>query len=379
MENLNISQIQIDTKIRTSKNENLIFIHILDVFQNSKNNKNISQIKISHRDFKKLTTEEIKDNLIALMGKNIEISYKSNENFYSIIFPLINSFTQIDDYFIVTIPNSVRNAFYKDTLEYQFSLKTFFYLRQKSAINFFNLLIKEIIQEKSLVLTLNELKNIFKVKEDSYERFFDFEKVLLKPLTEKINSCSDFAMIYEKIKKGENKNNKVTAIKFTIQNSIMAEKTAETNYLIQIIKDNINDFQKIWDSINSTITRLGFEKTKRIILFLKENSLKLSDEEFINYLNKKGENIEEILHLNNHTLIKEKMALYKNSKLFIKTIYEIMIGYDFYYSLNFKFLNKIKDYEEGKNFYYKDETYVIFGSYFENKGSFKIFEANQHE
>ena len=384
MQNFFITDIKINTKTRTSKSENQIFLHILNIFENIFNNqdeknKNITQVKISHRDFKKITTEEIEKNLTSLMEKNIQVSYKSNGRFYSLVFPFISSFTQIDDDFYILIPQSIINAFSKDTLEYQLSLKTFFYLRQKSAINFFNLLVKEIIQDKSLILTLDELKDIFKVKEDSYERFFDFEKILLKPLAEKINKCSDFIMVYEKIKKGENKNNKVTAIKFTIQNSAVVEKIAETNYLIQIIKDNINDFQKIWDNINSTINKIGFEKTKQIIVFLKENSLKLSDDELINYLNKKGENIEEILHLNNHTLIKEKMSLYKNSKIFTKTIYEIMIGYDFYYSLNFKFLNTIKDYQEGKNFYYKDETYVIFGNYFENRGSFKIFEANRHE
>ena len=115
----------------------------------------------------------------------------------------------------------------------------------------------------------------------------------------------------------------------------------------------------------------------RSILFLKENNLVLTDKELINYLKRKGENIEEILQLNQFTLIKEKISLFKNSSSFTKLIYDTMISYNFYYSLNFTFLKDIKNFEEGNTFFYRDDTYIIFGTYIENKGTFKIFQIQK--
>ena len=367
-----ISNQNIIFNTRTSKIENTIFLNIL----NKVNNDLKETIILESKEFKKLDAQNIIEALNGLMTKYISYSFidEYDKNTFS-QFPHISYFSKIDDVFYITIPPMIVNAFKKNSIESFLSLKTFFYFRQKSSHNFFNLVLKNSSENINLVLSIEELKNIFNVKEDAYDRFFDFEKALLKPLVENINSYSNYTLIYNKIKKGESKNNKVTAIEFILKNNSLIEKSAETNYLIQLIKSNIEDYKKIWESINSSINDIGFIQCKRAILFLKENNLTLSDNEFINYLKRKGENIEEILQLNNHTLIKEKISLYKDVTTFTKTIYNIMIGYNFYYSLNFKFLKDIKEFKEGDTFFYRDENYIVFGTYIENRGSFKIFQT----
>lgn len=375
----NIHDIFVDLKIRTSKIENMIFQIILEKIL-----ENIDELeKNGYKELKiefpleKFSLEEIQLGLKGLMSKGVDITYYKEESKNEISFNYVTSYRRELNDFFICVPYNIIRCFRKNTFEYDISLRTFFYLRKKAIINFFNILIKDIEQTKSIEISLEELKDIFEISEDAYERFFDFDKNILKPLIEKINTYSNFTIEYEKIKKGENKNNKVIGIKFNIHNIELEKNRGESNYLTQIIKNMITDYQSIWESINISIQHYGFESTKRNILFLKENGLEISDNDIKNYLKNDGRNIEEILKISDHILIKEKYSIYKDVATFVKVIYDTIIGYDFYYSLNFKFLSVIKNYKEGGTLYYKDSTFVIFGNYKNNKGFFKIFESKE--
>lgn len=377
--NKDIENIYVDLKVRTSKVENKIFQIILDkIRENIENLDNIYNLGLNI-ELKEISEsfQNIEIALKGLMGKGIDINYLKGERRIFNTFNYVTSYTYNGEIFNIFIPLNILNCFKKNTLEYKISLRTFFYLRKKAVINFFNLLIKDIEQNRDIEVSLEELRDIFEISKESYDRFFDFEKNILKPLVEKVNNYSNFVIEYEKIKKGENKNNKVIGIKFKIHNIEIEKNKGETNYLIQIIKNMITDYQEIWESINSSIQHYGFESTRRNILFLKENGLEISDDDIKIYLKNDGRNIEEILKISDHILIKEKYSIYKDSNTFLKTIYDTIIGYDFYYSLNFNFLSIIKNYREGESLYYKDSTFVIFGNYKNNKGFFKIFEAKE--
>lgn len=377
--NKDIENIYVDLKVRTSKVENKIFQIILDkIRKNTENLDNIYNLGLNI-ELKEISEsfQNIEIALKGLMGKGIDINYLKGERRIFNTFNYVTSYTYNGEIFNIFIPLNILNCFKKNTLEYKISLRTFFYLRKKAVINFFNLLIKDIEQNRDIEVSLEELRDIFEISKESYDRFFDFEKNILKPLVEKVNNYSNFVIEYEKIKKGENKNNKVIGIRFKIHNIEIEKNKGETNYLIQIIKNMITDYQEIWESINSSIQHYGFESTRRNILFLKENGLEISDDDIKIYLKNDGRNIEEILKISDHILIKEKYSIYKDSNTFLKTIYDTIIGYDFYYSLNFNFLSIIKNYREGESLYYKDSTFVIFGNYKNNKGFFKIFEAKE--
>ena len=375
--NKDIENIYVDLKVRTSKVENKIFQIILDkIRENIENLDNIYNLGLNI-ELKEISEsfQNIEIALKGLMGKGIDINYLKGERRIFNTFNYVTSYTYNGEIFNIFIPLNILNCFKKNTLEYKISLRTFFYLRKKAVINFFNLLIKDIEQNRDIEVSLEELRDIYEISIESYDRFFDFEKNILKPLVEKVNNYSNFVIEYEKIKKGENKNNKVIGIRFKIHNIEIEKNKGETNYLIQIIKNMITDYQEIWESINSSIQHYGFESTRRNILFLKENGLEISDDDIKIYLKNDGRNIEEILKISDHILIKEKYSIYKDSNTFLKTIYDTIIGYDFYYSLNFNFLSIIKNYREGESLYYKDSTFVIFGNYKNNKGFFKIFES----
>lgn len=373
-----ISNIFVDLKTRTSKLEQKFFLFIVNEIE--KNLEKIDEIMKEGINIvidanMPFSLEEFKLAMNGLSTKRIEVYYTYNEERCFFSFNYISSYFYSESRLNIRLPLEIINSLKKNTLEYDISLRTFFYLRKKSLVKFFNTLIENIGQSREINISLIDLKEIFQISEEAYERFFDLEKNFLKPLVEKINLHSNFFINYEKIKKGESKNNRVVAINFKINNIEIEKNRGETNYLTQIIKNMITDYQSIWEAVNASIQSYGFEATKRNILFLKENGLEISDNDIKNYLKNNGRNIEEILKISNHILIKEKYSIYRDLESFIKVIYDIIIGYDFYYSLNFNFLNIIKNYKEGENLYYKDSTYVIFGYYKNNKGFLKIFEA----
>lgn len=376
----NIKNIFVDINVRTSRLEDKIFQIILEKIKKNieKNEKEYTILTFKQEEFE-VEEKEIEQGLKGLMNKGLKLSYLDGEKENVISFNYVAGYQKINETFTIFVVPSIINSFTKNSFEYGISLRTFFYLRKKIVIKFMNLLIKNIEQDREIEIELEELKDLLEIANNSYERFFDFEKNILKPLVEKLNTFSNFTIKYDKIKKGENKNNKVIGIRFTIHNIEIEKNRGETNYLIQIIKNMVQDYRDIWEEVNASIQNYGFESTKRNLLFLKENGFEISDNEIKNYLRNDGRNIEEILKLSDHILIKEKYSIYKDIPSFIKIIYDTIIAYDFYYSLNFKFLSVIKNYIEGETLYYKDSTYIIYGKYKNNKGFFKIFESKERK
>lgn len=379
---INLKNISISFTTRTSKNENILFQDIISILKIKE--EEIEKIYLYGLQYElsnsKLTKEEIITALYGLMEKKIEIKYQDNlnENLIEkiILFPHISSFEYKETMVILYFPIQLINCFKNNTIENRLAISGIFYFRKKTTITFYNLIINSFYKENSEI-ELNVLKKSLGVSTETYERFFDFEKNILIPLVKKINAHSNFYLEYKKIKKGENKNNKVVGIRFFIKNREITRKKGETNYLIQIIKDKVYDYNYIWNIINKSIDISGFELTKKNILFLKEYGINIKDKDIKEFLESKGTNLETILKFSNYNLIKEKYGIYKNKEIYIKAIYDAMLSYDLYYSLNFKFLSSLKKYEENDNFFYKDNLYMIIGNFSNTRGYFKIFEDNR--
>lgn len=379
---INLKNISISFTTRTSKNENILFQDIISILKIKE--EEIEKIYLYGLQYElsnsKLTKEEIITALYGLMEKKIEIKYQDNlnENLIEkiILFPHISSFEYKENMVILYFPIQLINCFKNNTIENRLAISGIFYFRKKTTITFYNLIINSFYKENSEI-ELNVLKKSLGVSTETYERFFDFEKNILIPLVKKINAHSNFYLEYKKIKKGENKNNKVVGIRFFIKNREITRKKGETNYLIQIIKDKVYDYNYIWNIINKSIDISGFELTKKNILFLKEYGINIKDKDIKEFLESKGTNLETILKFSNYNLIKEKYGIYKNKEIYIKAIYDVMLSYNLYYSLNFKFLSSLKKYEENDNFFYKDNLYMIIGNFSNTRGYFKIFEDNR--
>ena len=80
-------------------------------------------------------------------------------------------------------------------------------------------LIKNIYNELSIEISLDNLRRYLNL-EESYERFFDFEKKILIPSLKEIENFTSYKILYSKIKNSISTNARVKAIRFNIiQNS----------------------------------------------------------------------------------------------------------------------------------------------------------------
>jgi len=104
-------------------------------------------------------------------------------------------------------------------------------------------------------IELNELKRIFRVNEN-YERFYDFEKNVLKPILNDVNEFTEYFLTYDKIK---NSSNKIDKIKFKGINKYSRYIRKKANELIYEVRDHVDDFETLYNEIYMNLMRKGYD------------------------------------------------------------------------------------------------------------------------
>ena len=114
----------------------------------------------------------------------------------------------------------------------RYQIRNILYLENKHSIRIYELL-KQYEPIGKRTFTIDKLKEILML-ENQYNRFYDFERYVLKPTMEEINDYTDLKVSYEKIKKGRS----IHSIKYKIElKEIDDYKTyLEDNYNIKDIK-----------------------------------------------------------------------------------------------------------------------------------------------
>lgn len=104
----------------------------------------------------------------------------------------------------------------------------------------------DINDSKKIDIEVKELKDALDI--DSYERFYDFEKFILKNIASDIEENTPYIVFYDKVKSGKNVNNKIISLSFIITN-----KNFYTNskFAIEILE---NTSQYI--NFNTAITKI---------------------------------------------------------------------------------------------------------------------------
>ncbi|MCR2042680.1 replication initiation protein [Anaerosalibacter massiliensis] len=107
----------------------------------------------------------------------------------------------------------------------RYQIENILQLRSSYSVRIYELLKQyESIEERKI--NIKDLREYLGIEEE-YERFYDFERSVLKVSKKEINKFTDIKINYEKIKKGR----KIIAIKFTIQ------PVQDRNYL-KYLEDN---------------------------------------------------------------------------------------------------------------------------------------------
>ena len=228
----------------------------------------------------------------ALMEKHI---FFSTDMQFSGSFGIISSFTLYSDYCHIFFTEEFKNCFsLKKNFFSLLEIEKFIFMNDSFSFSFYNNIIKNFKDKNEITLPVSLVKTYLNVN-DKYERFFDFEKYILKKAILDINTFTDFSIEYEKIKEHKKATNKITSISFSINKSKQSYTPFDNKIykMLELIKEKISNpeeiyhlfvlyvskrgYKYVYDNINYAKNSKDFEKNlkKALMLNLASNNLKL--------------------------------------------------------------------------------------------------------
>lgn len=225
----------IQAKYELSLNEQKIILYSISKLDRNKPDMNILSINIG--DFINLlgTTKdrykEIRTTTNDLRKKELVINTGNGE----IITSWLSSIEYIKNKGIIELEFSKKLVPYLLQLKEKFTryqIKNILYLSNKHSIRIYELL-KQYEPIGKRTFTVDELKEILML-EEQYQRFYDFERYVLKPTMEEINDYTDIKISYDKIKKGRS----INSIRYKIEPLKICKykEYLEENYNIKDMK-----------------------------------------------------------------------------------------------------------------------------------------------
>lgn len=228
----------------------------------------------------------------ALMEKHI---FFSTDMQFSGSFGIISSFVLYSDYCHIFFTEEFKNCFsLKKNFFSLLEIEKFIFMNDSFSFSFYNNIIKNFKDKNEVTLPVSLVKTYLNAN-DKYERFFDFEKYILKKAILDINTFTDFSIEYEKIKEHKKATNKITSISFSINKSKQSYKPFDNKIykMLEPIKEKISNpeeiyhllvlyvskrgYKYVYDNINYAKNSKDFEKNlkKALMLNLASNKLKL--------------------------------------------------------------------------------------------------------
>ena len=274
-------------------------------------------------------------------------------------FGIISSFILHSDYCQIFFTEEFKSCF--SLKKNFFSLldnEKFIFMNDSFSFNFYNNIIKNLKNKNEVTLPVSLVK-MYLNTDNKYERFFDFEKHILKKAISDINTFTDFSVEYEKIKESKKATNKIISINFFINKSRQSYKPYDNKIykMLELIKEKISNPEEIYHLFVLYVTKRGYKYVYDNIDYVK-NSF---SEDF-------EKNLKKSLMLN---LASNNLKLFVNVSKFVKS--PIVL----FYTLTRK-LNKIKRHypkieELIHNFKLRNIDSI---SYFNDKDSFEF--SNKH-
>ena len=133
-------------------------------------------------------------------------------------------------------------------------------LQEKFTLRFFLKYCQDISDSKKIDISVDDLKDSIEI--DSYARFYDFEKFILKTIVSDIEENTPYIVFYDKIKSGSSVNNKIVSLSFIITNKNFY---ANSKFAIELLEKTTQ-----YINFNTAITKI----TELLSVYSKEIILK---------------------------------------------------------------------------------------------------------
>lgn len=330
----------------------------------------IKEVKVEKKVVIQKSKLGISDNLekfiSGIVGKRIICNFSNDTVSFFNIFEHVF----IDEkHLVFYFSNEILMSFEAENFFSFHKLKDVIRLKSKNTMIFYNEILVKLQRSKKFRIDLNEFKKLFAIDDESYTRFYDLERYLLKPVLKDIELLGDYPVKYNRIKTGDSRTNKIIGLEFELDKFSDEENTRSIDHLIEYIKEDIQNFNKIYKMIFDFIQIYGYEYAYENIVFSKQNPNKNFEDFLIDALknNYAALDYDKIYGLEKMIYSLEKMLTIGD---FQNLVQYTLIDIDYYYSYNIKFLKKVKKIKENGWIYFSDEKYLVLGAFFISKKSF---------
>ena len=197
----------------------------------------------------------------ALSEKYISFSVFSPDINFSGSFGILSSFILYSDYCQIFFTEEFKNCFsLKKSFFSLLEIEKFIFMTDSFSFGFYNNIIKNTEDKNEVCLPLSSVKMHLNA-DNKYERFFDFEKHILKKAIMDINTFTDFSVKYEKIKESGKPTNKIVSINFFITKSRQPYSPYDNTIykMLELIKEKISNPEEIYRLFVLYVAKRGYK------------------------------------------------------------------------------------------------------------------------
>lgn len=298
-------------------------------------------------------------------------------------FSIISSYHIEKNYIKVIFTEEFRSIFQKNSYFQKNDFDILLFFQNDYAIALYNFLKFNISMNKSIEISIYKLKNLLGL-EESYDRFFDFEKMILRPAFQEISKVTKKNIEYTKIKNRDSSNSKIIGLLLEIKDINEQEKATLTNSIIEKIEEVISvaDIKKdLWTKVFKSLDDKSYDyiikNVNYSIAHYPKNGFKLFFEEAIdlNYAENRFKN-KIIKFSETFKSIENIEKKYTSLAQLHSDLFKILANLKFnYLTLNPQFLKSLQSLKVRKELEYFDNDFIIFAEYNDNEISYiSLFE-----
>ncbi len=219
--------------------------------------------------------EEFSSFINNFMEKCIYFTISNSKNIYSGTFSFISSYIQSNNFCQIFFTDELKYCFSnKSGIFSSFEIEKFIFMEDSFSFNLYNNVIKNLKEDDNeVIIPITILKSYLNTI-DKYERFFDFEKFILKKAIFDINTFSNFYVKYTKIKSGQKSSNKIVSIKLNVKKSNQLPIFYDNNVykIIETVKDKIHNYEETYNLLLAFASKKGYKYIYDNIEMIKNES-----------------------------------------------------------------------------------------------------------
>lgn len=299
--------------------------------------------------------EKVKNELLKFSKKKFYFNFTTvSKGVFSGEFSIISSFYVSNTQIIIFPPFEILASIDKNSIFHALNLSSYARFKEKHSFKFFPFLITN-KGNSHFDFNVEDLKKILDVNNNYYERFYDFEKYVLKPLMADINGSTQFNLKYEKIKKGEGVTSKIETLRFYVTNSDEIIDNNDMNELLNLIKNKVTDLSNIHHLIENSIKIYTKETLESKVRWI-EKTFKAPLDIFI--IASLGSKYKE---KNNSLKIMEISEIFSSHFKLEERVYKEMEKFKFI--PDYDFLKELQNFRKTNNFNYVKNPWEIIINY----------------